>query len=581
MPSFTPKELEILEKYVTNPRGTIFAVHGLSGIIGPAYARYSRARGSFLETFLKEFLKEGKLDALKAREVIERILVAYGDDSVGELEGGHVSFEEISVLATKEIQDRRIGGSPIEQSTRYVVYDQKDSEGRFRYARPAEIMRSKHAKAYEKLMDDLFSAYAALVEPMQEFFRARKPLDSAEYDIRGIGKKQKLSDLSGDKEIKAFKLTHKFDLRTKTCDTIRVLLPASVRTNVGMFGNGRFYQNLLTHLYSHELEEMRDIAKKAHAELNQIMPVFVKRAKPNEYVLQTKKRMKRIAGKLFAGVMPRRNSQSVLLLPREIEEVGRIGSSEGSKELMTRYEEVFEVNMIAQMLFPYLSHPISQIRDAVRALSPSKREEILLAYYGDRATRRDRPGRALEYGYDLTFELEADFGSYRDLERHRMLTQERQLLSPHIAFVVPEELKEAGFEENVCVLKERSAALYDEIAADLGREVAQYAALFGFHIRWIMGMNDREAMHLLELRTVPQGHPSYRDVCQKMHKEILKKRAKWRGEAMKFVDYNDYYWSRADSEARQRVKEKVLEEKYEEVGRVIYSTKERKTQTER
>ncbi len=559
MPQFTEEELETLKQYVTNPEGTIFAVHGLSGIIGPAYARYSRAKGSFLETFLKEFLKEGKLDGVKAREVIERILVAYGDDSVGELEGGHVSFEEISVLATKEIQDRRIGGSPIEQSTRYVVYDQTDSEGRFRYLRPAEIMRSRHAKAYEQLMDDLFSAYTDLVEPMQEFYRTRKPLESAEYDIRGNGETQRLSDLADEKEIKAFKLTHKFDLRTKTCDTIRVLLPASVRTNVGMFGNGRFYQNVLTHLYSHELEEMRDIAQRAHAELNKIMPVFVKRAKANAYVLETRGSMKRVAEKLFAGIAPQSNAQSVLLLPREIEDAAKLSSSEN---IVSRYEEIFAVNMIAQMLFSYLSHPISQIRGVVCGLSRSQREEIVHAYYGNRTTRRDRPGRALEYGYDLTFELEADFGSYRDLERHRMLTQERQLLSPHIAFVMPEELKEAGFEESVCVLKERSCALYEEIAADLGREVAQYAVLFGFHIRWIMGMNDREAMHLLELRTVPQGHPSYRDVCQKMHAEILKKRAAWRGKAMKFVDYDHYYFARADSEARQRAKERDLEEKY-------------------
>ena len=65
---------------------------------------------------------------------------------------------------------------------------------------------------------------------------------------------------------------------------------------------------------------------------------------------------------------------------------------------------------------------------------------------------------------------------------------------------------------------------------------------------------------MLELRTTPQGHPEYRKVSQAMH-QAVKKRSPWRGEAMQFVDYNDYYWSRADSEAAQRVKEAKLDKK--------------------
>ena len=240
MSKFTQEELEVLKQYVTDPESNVFAVRGLDGIIGPAYARYSRAKGSFLETFLKEFIKEGQLDPVKAKEVIERILIAFGDDSVGELEGAHLSMEQVSNLATKEIEDRRIGGSPIEQSTRYVVYDQKDERGGWRYLRPKEIIQSSLAGEYENVMDELFDTYASLVLPMQEYYKKIKPLAEAEYDVLGKGIKQKRVDLSDEKDIKAFDRTYGFDIRSKTCDTIRVLLPASTLTNVGFFSKPHF-----------------------------------------------------------------------------------------------------------------------------------------------------------------------------------------------------------------------------------------------------------------------------------------------------------------------------------------------------
>src|SRR3989338_7617827 len=215
MSRFTEEELQILKQYVTDPESHVFAVKGLTGIVGPAFARYSRAQTSFLETFLKEFIKEGQLDSVKAAGVIERILIAYGDDSVGELEGAHLALEQISNLATKEVEDRRIGGSPIEQSTSYVVYDQKNEDGKWRYLRPREIMESSLGTEFESVMDELFETYAGLVEPMENYYRAIKPIAESEYDVLGTGAKQKLTDLKEEKDIKAFDRTYKFDIRTK------------------------------------------------------------------------------------------------------------------------------------------------------------------------------------------------------------------------------------------------------------------------------------------------------------------------------------------------------------------------------
>ncbi|MEK7528473.1 MAG: FAD-dependent thymidylate synthase [Patescibacteria group bacterium] len=539
MARFTKEEIELLKKYVTDPEGDIFAIKNMDGMAGAAYARYSRAKGGFREVLLNEFIKEGHIDPKHADQLIERILIAFGDDSVGELEGVHVSLENISNLAAKEIEDRRIGGSPIEQSSRYVFYDQKDENGGWRYLREKKIMDSEHASEYVAAMDFFFKTYCDLIEPMTAYFGKQKPLEVAEYDIRGNGEKQRWDDLS-DEERPAFERTYKFDLKTKTCDTLRSLLPAATLTNVGMFGNGRFFQGLISHLLTKNVAEFNEIGKKLFSETSKLIPQYVRRARKSEYTLENSIVMFKLADSLLNDITPETAEQVTLLLN-------------------PKNEKEFDEQFIAQMLYAFCHHPISQLRKIVAKLPKEKRDVIVATYYGDRKTRRDRPGRALEFGYPLTFDLIGDFGAYRDIQRHRMCTQERQRLSPHLGFNMPHELIEAGFEKIVGECVDRSAALYDRLVKEFPEE-AQYAILFGFNIRWNMGMNDREAMHLLELRTVAQGHPSYRKLCQEMHRAIAE-RSPWRAALMKFVDYNDYYWSRGDSEARQRVKEKKLEEK--------------------
>lgn len=545
MPHFTPEEIEILKKYVTNPEGDIFAVMNMPGMTGAAYARYSRAKGGFREVLLKEFIKnfpEGaQIDLKHAEELIARVLVAFGDDSVGELEGVHMSFENISNLATKIIEDRRIGGSPIEQSSRYVVYDQKDENGKFRYLREKKIIASKHAPDYEKTLDEIFQTYVDLMPKMQAYFQKQKPLEEAEYDIRGEGGKIRYKDCANDQEKKAFEKTYAFDLRAKTCDTLRGLLPVATLTNAGMFGNGRFYQNLLTHLYSSDVTEMQEIGQKAQIELNKLIPQYVKRAKQDEYIVLNRKNMHILANELLQNEKPENEEQIVLL-----------GNALGEDEFRDFY--------IAQMLYAFAQHPLRQLRRFVKTLTEEAKQKIIQTYVGERKSRRSRPGRALEFGYPLTFDLMLDFGSYRDIQRHRICTQERQRLTPYLGFYIPLETIEAGFENDIKKCRDLSTQLYGKLKNDFPEE-AQYAVLFGFNIRFCMAMNDREAMHMLELRSGPQGHPTYRKLSQIMHDKI-RERSGWRSSMMKFVDHNDYYWARAESEAKQRVKEKELEGKY-------------------
>jgi thymidylate synthase ThyX len=560
MPKFTDEEKVQLAKYVTDTDGDIFAVTNLPGIVGAVYARYSRAQGGFRETLLKEFIKDGNIDVVKAGDLIERVLIAFGDDSVGELEGTHVSFENMSILATKEIEDRRIGGSPIEQSTRYVFYDRRGDEGNFRYYRDPKIMASAHAHAYVETMDFIFATYCELVEPMKAYYEGLKPMTEAAYDVVGDGVKRKYDELVDEKHRKAFKMTYTSDIRTKACDTLRALLPIATLTNVGVFGNGRFFQNVLTHCHSSPIDEVRDIAAKSQEQLAKIIPRYVQRAKPNAYVMATHANMAALSKILFAGIGSGEGTE-VDLLDRGGAAVikaltGGVMHPQAVEDAILGEEDNL---MMALMLYPHLTHSLRQIRAIVRDLPEDKKEIIRSTYIGERKTRRDRPGRALEAGYPYTFDLVTDFGTYKDLERHRMMTQSRQAFTPTLGFNMPEDLVRAGFEDKAKACVQKAVALYELLRAD-HPEAASYATLHGSRVRWTMGINDRALMHMIELRTTPQGHPSYRRICAMMH-DAVAARSAWRGEAMKFADHGEYFWSRADSEARQRVKEAALETK--------------------
>lgn len=537
--TFTDAEKSILNKYVTDTEGDVYAIQNLPGIVGAVYARYSRAKTGFRETLLREFIEEGNIDVAHADKLIERVLIAYGDDSVGELEGAHVAFENISVLATKEIEDRRIGGSPIEKSTRYVFFDEKDADGKYRYVREPRIMASIYAKKYEETMDFVFDTYSALVKPMQDFYAERFPVEDAEYDILGTGQKQKLADLADEKNQKAFQITYKTDQRTKACDALRCLLPLATKTNVGMFGNGRYFQGLISHLLSTPYQEAQEIGKKTFRELSKTIPQYVHRAAPKEYTIINDQNMRRLAGELCGEIAPA-PAKTMTLMPPELR---------NTREFL-----------LAHMLYTYLELPLTQIFEIVKGLDAETKLRIQKTYVGERKTRRDRPGRAFESGYTYTFDLCADFGTYKDLMRHRLTTQLRQPFSPRHGMIIPQDITDAGFADKVAACHDRTLELYNELFAVVDN-AASYVTLHGHRVRWIMGMNDREAMHLLELRTGKQGHPQYRKLCQQMHRAIEYTDA-WRANIMNFVDHNDYTSARGDSEAKQRVKEKEFEEKY-------------------
>jgi thymidylate synthase ThyX len=479
----SPAERAVIERYVTNPHGRVFALRNLPEVVkGALFSRYSRTEKSLRRVLIDEFLNEpdagldlsstspadGLVASERAEAFYERVLVGYGDDSVAELAGAHLAVERVSTLAAKALEDSRIGISALEKSTRYVRFDRPDAEGRHLYHRSPEL---RHP-AYEPAMEELFRTYSGLLEPLTERVRQAFPAEPGETE-------------------RAWKSA----TRARALDLLRGLLPAATLTNLGLYGNGRAFEYLLTKLSASELGECRDLAGDMHAELAKVIPAFVRRALDERYGAPAAARIDEVRRRL-AELAPSRGAG-----PFEVE------------VRLVDCDQDAERKVAAAALFPYSDLPLAVLRDA--DVDGVEVERVLEAMLGGRGNRRQRAPRALEHVH-YTFEITANFAAYRDLQRHRMLTQDRQLLGTSLGYDLPPELAEHGMAEPFQRAIEVAAGAHDRLEAELGPVLAQYAVPFAFRLRWYVRANLREVYHLCELRTTPQGHPDYRHVAQQM-----------------------------------------------------------------
>ena len=513
-----PHILTELAKYVSSVGDDVFVIRNLpKEAVGGLMARYSRAPTGLRLTLVNEFLNaEGIPSEVKGTEILERVLVGFGDDSVGELEGAKVGIENVSQLVAKHIEDRRIGGSPIEQSTRYVKCDQKDEDGRWRYLRPEEVIGVGLIGEFERVNDRAFEVYSLGVKRLTEYFKGQFPRDKFQIETDRNGEKIKVGEgqLVNDEEMKAFNNGYNFTVRCAALDVGRCVLPSSALTHLGINGNGRFFTNLITHLKSAALLEANKKGHELEEALKTEIPTFIKRNKADPRYQEIDRVMRRTAGDLFKGIAPEANPVT----------------------LMIRHDYIDEV--LASIFFPYTNVSLPQITEVVSSLPYEKKLEIFDLYKGTRKTRKERTGRGLEAGYPLTFDLVGGFAEYRDLERHRMLTQQRQMLTPELGFIMPPEIKIVGLEKEVEEVEVMVSDLYTDLRHTGLVEASQYATLFNHKIRFVLGMNLREFQHLSELRTGVAGHFSYRAMVQEMAKQT-KDIYPWAEQFCEFVDYSD------------------------------------------
>ena len=529
---FTPEEQKVLEPYFTNLDKPVFVLTNLPEVVkGALFSRYSRSDKSLRRILLDEFIKDKEMGfreivgehaksseqivaIKKAEEFYDRVLVGYGDDSVAELGGCHIAVEQVSNIAAKFIEDSRLGISPLEKSTRYVYFDKK-VDGNYLYHREKRIMESRHADLYIRTCDMLFDEYSSLIEDMKKFLIEKFP------------KEAEVSDRAYNSTIKA-----------KACDVLRNFLPASTITNLGLFGNGRAFEYLLTKMYSSDLQEINDAAAGMHEELAKVIPSFVKRARGEfgeptiKFMAETRDAVEGLAAKMNPIEKP---------YEREVE--------------LVSFDKDAEIKICAAALFPHSNLSLGQLNEKVRRMGKDERMEIIKEYCSRRQNRRHKPGRAFEHAF-YEFDLMLNFASYRDLHRHRVQTQQRQLLSVEHGFDVQPEMKEMGIDLRYEDAMKAAAEAFLEINKDMPKE-AQYIVTFGYRIRWSSSLNLRELYNLIELRSTIHGHPDYRRLVIEMFEEVKKVQPQL-VEWMKFVDRRETGLERLESE-------KNLDKKIEEV----------------
>ncbi len=507
-------EHALLERYVTDPDADVFALTDLPEVVkGALFARYSRYGGSLKQLFVDEFaddLASGD-PAGRAERLYEKVFSEYGDDSVAQLGGAHVALENVSNLLTKRIEWGRLAAY-LEQSTRYIAYDAKP-DGRYRYHRDADVMGGPHAAAYEEHLDAIFDIYAELVPQVTSWVRQRWPQDETTSD--GV---------------------YRNATKAKALDLLRGLLPAATSSNVGMFASGQSYEGLLLRLRADELAESHRVADQLLTQLRRVIPSFVTRVdRPDrggawaDYLARTRDETRALARELVvqAPVQPADLVTLTDWSPRDPEDA--------------------EVALVTAALYPHVAVTEQQLEQQVRTWTADRRAQVLQAYVGERTNRRHKPGRGFERVW-YRFDVLGDYGGFRDLQRHRMLTLEWQELTTAHGYETPPELEEAGVADRWHEALERSDALYRLLQPDHPAQ-APYAVCFAYRVRYLMQLNARAAMQMLELRSTPQGHPQYRRVVQEMHRLIGEQAGHHAvADAMVHVDHGDSELERLDSE---------------------------------
>lgn len=538
---FSPSQIEILKNYFTNTNSNVFVLRNLPEVIkGALFSRYSRSSLGLRALLLKEFIlneetafatiaglklsfsEEEEIEdqiiaTKKAQNFYDKILDGYGDDSIGELGGAHLALENISMLAAKCIEDARIGGSPLEKSTRYIYFDQQ-YQGEYLFYREPILITSAYRELYLDTCNFLFDTYSKLVAPLTEIMEVKFP---------------RQNDVS--------KVAYTAALRAKVLDCLRGLLPASALTNMGLYGNGRFFETLLQKLNSHTLSEFQELGKKSFQELSKVIPSFIRRAEPShkhfkgvtQFLDQMKEDLKTITKK-HASSLPKMGKPSVKLISYDPDSVYQVA---------------------AALLFKWSEAGFVELQEYCKKLSQEELSELLEVACAGRENRRHKSPRALEHA-TFTFEIVADFGAYRDLQRHRMLTQERQLLTCNLGYYIPEEISGTHMEKEYVHAMQEAKKAYDIIAKEIPEE-AQYVVPMAYNIHWYFHVNLRSLQWLCELRSSPAGHPVYRAIAQELAKQVSAAIPQFE-RFFKFVDYEGYVLGRLGQEIRSVHKKEPL-----------------------
>ncbi len=506
---------------------------------GALMSRYSRSGKGMRRIFLDEFLRDEK----RGERFYERVLVEYGDDSVAELGTTQIAAEGISNIAAKKVEDRRIGLSFLEKSSRYVKWAGKKA-GRYMYYRGADLMESQFGDKYTEACDFAFSTYDKSLDAVIKYVHEVHPIENLSFPDAAAGSDVPYGSMRDVASIQSAKSVYMSTVKAKALDVLRGLLPASALTNVGMTGNGRAFEYLLAHLNASPLAEERNLSHMMKAELDSVVGPFVKRAGDDtKYGAELIDYLK--------GVQNLRRDARTLLDRGRDASASVVGSGHSAPSaLLVEFDRPDEaLNRVVAALACGESTSV-RYRDALAAAGSATTEAkaaIVKKCAELRRNRRHRPPRAFEMAA-YTFDIVSNFGMFRDLHRHRMLTMERSLLTTDYGYAVPPEADEAGVGRAYRDCLDASRDVFEAMRATMPHE-AQYVVNFGYNYPYMMRMNLREATHLIELRTVPQGHTDYRRMLQSMYTDIRGAHPDLAA-IIRYVDMKQHDLARLESENR-------------------------------
>jgi dTMP kinase len=492
--NITEDGLKELQNYITNTSGNVYAFNGNldSVTVAAAMARLSRRGDDMRVTLLDEFISNKGKD----EDLIKRVVTAYGDDSVQQLVGIHLVVEDASNILTKKLEWGRLAAY-LEQSTRYIYYDTKDSNGNYKFYIPKSL-KGKNKKLYVNTMNKMFENYSVVVRQLTEYLTKNDKTPKKQQDV-----------------------AWRSAIRAQACDAARPMLPVSAKSTVGLYGSAQAIESLIMHLLSDEMTEARECGQKILNESRKIIPAFLERADKADrggatiaYRAETRNELRKLSDKYL------KNSY---------------GTVSNAVEL-TEFYPKNELDIVPHMLYEFSDLSENDLKNTLFSMSLNEKQAIFKAYVGERLNRRHKPGRALEratYSWDIV----CDYGIFRDLQRHRMVNDlSWQQLTPRYGYDMPEVIELAGLDDIYTNNFDLSIELHSKLQ-DLNLD-AQYATLLGHKMRWKITMNARELMHFIELRSSPQGHPGYRAIVKKMY-DILSEHHPLMAESLKFVNKDE------------------------------------------
>ena len=526
---FTRVEASDLSAHFSNVDRNVFAITTPSQVDrGALMSRYSRTDKSMRRVFLDEFAN----NTSRGEEFYDKVLIEYGDDSVAELGGAQIAIEHLSNIAVKKIEDRRIGLSYLEKSSRYVRWDKK-VDGRYKFYLEPSIMGSKFADEYVASCNLAFETYARSIDPMIDYVRECYPIEAFSFADSSQQRQVRFDKLRDSTDIKSAHVAYRGSTRAKALDVLRGLLPASTLTNVGITGNGRAFEYLITVLCSSRLAEEQALGESIKSELDTTVGPFVRRAGGAHG----------IAHRAYLADLVRMAPPVTARAARVPRSGVRLVESEPEARAIDR--------VIASLSYEKTDATHAELKKRAVGMSASAKRRAIDRVAALRKNRRHRPPRAFEV-VEYSFDMTSNFGMFRDLHRHRIMTMQRKLLTTKLGYDMPKEITEIGiakeYKECMDAAKEAHAKIYryDE-------EAAQYAVNFAYRYRYFMRLNLREACHLIELRTMPQGHADYRAATQSMLQQI-RARHPTLSRIIRFADTNQYGLERIESEKKAEQK---------------------------